>query len=172
MSTAITYDASQEELFRAAVPSHGQWMTEAILAAARAKQLNPFLLGAIAYWESDFGQARGYDPKGAPDGWGDSGHACTPWQIDKRYHAAFLSSAGAKEISRSSLYAAGLVAQAARLFPGNIEAIIASYNAGPGAVRRAIAKGLPPGSCTYKGTYVATVIDRLRRLEQTAGVRA
>lgn len=172
MPTAITYDPSQDAPFRAAMPEHGEWMTDAILAAARAKHLSPFLLGAIAYWESDFGQARGYEPKSAPDGWGDGGHACTPWQIDRHYHAAFLASGGAKDIAQSSLYAAELVSQAAHQFPGNLEAIIASYNAGPGAVKKAIAKGLPPGSCTYKGTYVATVLDRLRKLEARAQVHA
>jgi hypothetical protein len=166
---------TEEDLFRLAIPEHGQWMVEPIIAASRTYGVSPFLLGAIVAWESDFGQARGYTPKGAADGTADGGHGHTPWQIDDRSHAAFLATADLTDINVSTDYAVGhvLMPLIRQFGAANIPAVLAGYNAGAGAVKKAIARGDDPGSVTTatpKGTYVDAVLAKLDALKAAAGI--
>ena len=49
------------------------------------------------------------------------------------------------------------IAPLIHLFPGNLDAVIAGYNAGAGAVDRAIGAGLSPATTTYGAWYVPSV---------------
>jgi soluble lytic murein transglycosylase-like protein len=164
-----------DDLFRKAVPAHGQWLVDPILAAASKYGINPFVLGAIVAWETDYGFAPGYTPKGAPDGAGDGGHGRTPWQIDDRRpagHQAWLASADLTDIDASTDYAVGsvIVPLIKRFGADNLDAVLAGYNAGAGAVARHLDD---PGSVTTAtpyGSYVDAVQHKLSELATAGGV--
>lgn len=78
---------------------------DAIRAACAAFPEDPFILAALGLRESDLGWGDGYEPKGSPTGWGDNGHAFGLFQLDKRYHAAFISSSYADEPVNQAGYA-------------------------------------------------------------------
>jgi hypothetical protein len=68
-----------------------------------------------------------YSPRGAWDGEGDGGHAVTPWQIDKRYHADYLARTD-RTPARDSVYAFGILRDNYKRWH-SVPATLAAYNA-------------------------------------------
>lgn len=71
-------------------------------------------LAAVGQYESGFGTLRGYTPLNDPTGWGDRGNAFGFFQLDKRFHNAFITSPDAQDpnqtVGAQANYAGGLLA--------------------------------------------------------------
>lgn len=129
-----------------------------------------FFGGSVLEEETLGGDGAGYTPKGEWFGTGDSDKAETPWQLDRRYHAQYLSR-GDRTRESDSIYAMNLLADNWRAFSDvddpdlRIAATAASYNASRKRVRDALAAGQHPDMATYprRGAYVyaSEISDRL-----------
>ena len=60
------------------------------------------------------------------------------------------------------------IAPAIKAFPGNLDAVIAAYNAGIGAVSHALAEGKDPSAVTYSVRYTFKVRDAYSWFNETA----
>jgi hypothetical protein len=161
----------------------GQYAPE-LLAAHLAYQVDPLLLAAIMDRETLGGTSKFLDKLG-PGGRGDKGHGHGLMQIDDRSHPGFL---GAKFMNGAVLwadpafnilYAAKLLGHYIRLFKDEV-AGVASYNAGPGNVRKALARPVGAGqtwsterridrvdSVTAGHDYVRDVFARREKFRST-----
>jgi hypothetical protein len=139
------------------------------------------LLFAIADHESaaagqDFGTAPGYQPPGDVAGWGDRGNAFGFFQIDRRYHWAFIQTDAAQTVYGQALYAAKLLAKNWRRFQGIEDAnererlAVITYNASLERVAMMIAAGasVDAADATTSKTADGTPygIDVLSRVEE------
>lgn len=110
---------TNEQAFKASLPSAGRNFAADILRVAKEEGLSPFLLAGFMEQESGFGM--GLSPKG-PTGTGDAGHGHGLMQIDDRSHREFLSKRTADgtplwQIPYENLkYAAKVYKDAARYF--------------------------------------------------------
>ena len=123
---------------------------------------DPFVLAGIGMRESRFGWAGPYWPKGAPDGWGDgatqenprAGWAFGIFQIDRRYHRAFLNRVDRADPAQQAMYACGILRDNRAWFRRNpavrtddldhLQAMaVSAYNCGPANVARALAESSP-----------------------------
>lgn len=153
----------------------------AIAAGAAAATLDPFLLAAICLRETWAGWAPGYSKPGCADGWGDDpdgaggkpAHGFGLFQIDRRYHAAFINSHDAADPKAQAMYAAILLDDERERFrrhlPRRMPAVhlrlaIAAYNAGFGRVFDAVSRGSDPDSVTTGKDYSEDVLERMRAL--------
>lgn len=173
------YTDELASLFRLSVPDYApSWLVDSIVASSQKHDLSPFIPGAIVAWESDW--SKGLTPSLSPTGTGDGGHGRGPWQLDDRPPAgntAFIESASyADPDAQAEQAVAGHIMPAINQFGlDNLDAVFATYNAGPGAVKKAIAAGNPPGSVTTgttHGTYVDAVNYELAQLTTAADGQA
>lgn len=151
--------------FAEALPREiAQWKRE-LAGAALATSMDPVLLSAIMAQESG-----GKSPTVL--GFDRHGHGLM--QVDDRSHKTFCLALWGrgpiKLIHRPTfniLYAAELLAENMRAFQGDLWAAVASYNAGPAEVRKALAKAGPAATHlerfaavnaeTYKKEYCVRV---------------
>jgi hypothetical protein len=120
--------------------------------------------------ESMGGDAPGYSPKGEWFGTGDRGNAETPWQLDRRYHAKYLTS-GDRTPETDSAYAMALLSNNWKTFSDvsppelRLKATAAGYNASLGRVRAALDNGQDPDLVTYPRAggqvYATEIVGRL-----------
>ena len=99
----------------------------------------------------------GYRPDGAWDGTGDAGHAHTPWQLDDRYHAAYLARTD-RTPERDSEYAMQLLADRWDV-SHDLKTTAAAYNSGRSL--DVFASGGDPDTTTTGGNYGADVLSRM-----------
>lgn len=117
---------------------------------------------------------RALPPGGYYDAEGDAvptshGWGWGVWQLDWGTHRAFIETGGALDPWKSTDYAVGKVLAPALKqiqvagFGGDVllRATVAAYNAGPGAVIRALKAGRDPDTATYGGNYVSKVLGRV-----------
>jgi hypothetical protein len=111
--------------------------------AGEAFDVDPFFLAAIMDRETLCGFSPALDKPG-PGGRGDGGHGHGLFQIDDRFHAAFMAKrmpdgtpawADAWEAAR---YAAHFLASLLRIFEGSEACAAAAYNAGPDRVKACV----------------------------------
>lgn len=122
---------------------------------------------AIMDRESLGGEGSGYSPAGEWNGTGDGGHAVTPWQLDRRYHARHLDRPDRSPAS-DSVYAFGLLAERWRRFRSfggdlALASTAAAYNASAQRVADALAAGADLASIdslTTGGNYGSDVLRR------------
>lgn len=124
---------------------------------------DPYLWAALMLRESGAGYAAPYWPKGTHLGWGDGSTEAEPtkgygfglFQIDRRFHAVFLSSAAAKTPEGQLKYAIELhqsnVAYQKKYYPEGNEkfwrrAALAAYNCGNGGVIKSVGFHFPEGT--------------------------
>jgi soluble lytic murein transglycosylase-like protein len=153
-----------------ALPKHAKQYAGAIERAATAHGLEPLLLAAVLEQESDFGE--GLTPKG-PGGKGDKGHGHGVGQIDDRSWGAWLATHAWWDFETNATKSAEILAAGLRTFNGNFRAGVSAYNAGAGAVRRALKAGKDAGTVTThsaktKESYPDGIARRLARLQQRA----
>lgn len=169
------YTDELASIFRISVPDYAPgWLVDAIVNASQKHNLSPFVAGAIVAWESDW--SKGLTPSLSPTGTGDSGHGRTPWQLDDHPaagNAAFINGPDYADPDAQAEQAfTGHIMPAINTFGlDNLDAVFATYNAGPGQVKKAIAAGKPPGSVTVKtphGNYVDAVNYELALLTGAA----
>lgn len=159
--------AAQAEAFKRSLPSVGQQYAPLMVRAGKQEGVSPFVIAGIMANESGFGTVckmpacQGYDRHG----WG-------LMQIDDRSHKPFIASKvngrPAYEDPWSSIeYGADLFRRyreyLARRFPNLsqlelLRATTSAYNAGNGAVGRALAKGRNPDSVTTGRNYGKKVL--------------
>lgn len=132
-------------------------------------------LAAICLRETWAGWAPGYTPKGSPLGYGDHGHGFGLFQIDDRGPYARLVAANPWASPREqAAWACEVLADARRdlvHFANRSDydqAVLATYNAGAGAVRRALIMGWGPDRPTSGGDYGADVLRRMAWLRARA----
>jgi hypothetical protein len=127
---------------------------------------------AVMDRESQGATSAGYAPKGEWNGTGDGGHAVTPWQIDVRYHAAYLAKTGRTRAS-DSIYAFGILARgyaAATSAGAQLEEALqlaaAAYNAGHKPLDAWLASGAldAADALTTGHNYGADVLRRLETI--------
>lgn len=127
------------------------------------------LVAAVGWQETLWGKAKGHAGTTGPGIIGADGHGRGLMQIDDRAHPEFCArlladgrpawSDPASNIKQGSqILDAGL-----RVFPGNLSAGVAAYNAGAGAVRRALSRGHSPDVATTGGDYSARVLEHFRK---------
>jgi soluble lytic murein transglycosylase-like protein len=127
------------------LPSNGKKWAGQILTAAKAKGVDPVLLAAVIEQESSYGD--NLSTKG-PDGTGDNGHGHGVAQIDDRTWGDWLKSNNWKDFLTNATKGAEILRDGLKAFSGNVRAGTSAYNAGPGRVRAAIARGQDPGTVT------------------------
>ncbi len=130
------------------------------VAVARRRQLEPSLLKAIAYCETRFDPCA-ESPAGARG----------LMQFIPSTFSAVSDAAGVTNpydpmdaVEAAGVYVATLSAQ----WGGDAEAIVASYNAGPGAVQKARRQGRRIPNIPETQGYVACVLDAKARLDRGA----
>lgn len=96
---------------------------------------------------------------------GDGGHGRGPWQIDDRYHQAWLATHDAMDIDASTDYAASLLKSNLDYFRGDLPAAVASYNASRARVTVA-----DPDRYTTGGNYSRNVLDRAEQFAAQLGL--
>ena len=127
---------------------------KAIGEASRRSGISRELLTAVISRESGGRNVRG-----------DGGHGRGLMQIDDRYppHAQWLKANRDGLDPHTNIgYGAALLAENLASFDGIEHAALAAYNAGPAAVRRALARGADPDSVTTGRDYSADVLRRAR----------
>lgn len=158
-ATSTADDSTINVVLQQVTPDRGQWLVPAVSAAALKYDIDPLMFMAFPAWESDYGSKLTLPFQAL--GEGDSGHAVGPFQLDKRFHAKFLNSPDAGDVSKQAMYvAANVIVPAVKAFPGNTDAQIAAYNAGVAGVKKALAAGENPGQVTTPtphGSYVDAV---------------
>jgi soluble lytic murein transglycosylase-like protein len=173
--------AGQDSLFKAALPSAGQQFAALLLQVAREKNLDPFILAAIAEQESGFNpNVIGYD-----------GHGRGLFQIDDRYHnlpnwqdpltnarkgadilldnlAWFRAKPSTPTVTLTADEAAARgvspgVYRDPRPLTGDllIRATIAGYNASRVGVLKSVAVRVSPDALTTGKNYSANILARL-----------
>ncbi|MGF1499112.1 MAG: SH3 domain-containing protein [Elainellaceae cyanobacterium] len=135
-------------------------------AAARYDWLQPSVIGGIGSRESAWGRI--LSPRG-PGGTGDGGHGRGLMQIDDRFHASFINTGAWRDPKASIDYGIDKV-----LAPNygyldrntTLEGVdllrgaLASYNAGLGSVKRALAEGRDVDYYTTGQDYSWDVLNR------------
>lgn len=147
-SVAARRAQSVQSSSRANLPEPYGQFHEAIMTASRKYNLAPEVLFGILKQESG-GRVNitGYD-----------GHGQGPWQIDDRFHAAFLrGNSNGRDINSATDYAAKLLRSNIDALGGDVWAGVAAYNAGVGGVQSALRAGRSPDSATTGNNYSATI---------------
>ena len=136
----------------------------------------PSLVLALGYRESWLTFAPGYKPKGDPCGRGDSGFAHGIFQIDHRYHSAFVNSPGFESPAEQCGYACSLLAEN-RLYISHAlpsirssdleRGVYAAYNASVEKVTRLLEQGLDPDGCTTGKDYSRYIFTFAQALENS-----
>jgi hypothetical protein len=148
---------------------------------------DPFILSAIGMRESRFGWAAPYWPKGAPDGWGDGatkenpklGHGYGYFQIDRRWHRAFLNRVDRADPHQQAIYACGILRDNRAWFrrnpairtddPDQLQRMtVSAYNCGCGNVHLSVVEGKDPDARTTGRDYSAWVLSFAADLRQLA----
>lgn len=138
------------------------WIPEIALVTARTEE-DPFRVISLMYVESWCGWAPGYTPKGDPNGWGDGGHAFGFFQIDKRYHAAFIARPDAGSVDAQARYAISLLqanrTSLRRIVSGDLleRSVYAAYNGPLGMIYSGLKHGADPDSFTTGKDYAARI---------------
>jgi Transglycosylase SLT domain len=92
---------------------------------------------------------------------GDHGHGHGLMQIDDRSHGDWLRGhQNGMDPATNIDYAATILADNMRRFPGNLDAAVAAYNAGGGNVNRAIRAGHDVNTVTAGHNYASDVLNR------------
>ena len=171
--------ALSEQLRRLLPPSVGQWSDGIAYGAVHTApadfppddegdRLISWALFCAAVMNREQGEEGGpFRPWGEWSGEGDSGHAVTPWQLDKRYHGKFLNAHPRDEL-RDSEYACGLLAdnwKHFRQYGGELAqaATAASYNASRAKVIAALESDptiSAADALTTGGNYGSDVLRR------------
>lgn len=162
MIGSAAFDAAKKSIFLVSIPSEARQYADIILRVAKEQGVDPMIIVALGQHESRWGQALDNDGKG------DNGHGHGIMQIDDRSHLAWLDSHNWRDPYTNVTYGAQVFKQAYSYMgqkgltgDKQLEAAIAAYNAGPGTVWGAIAKGLPPDAVTYTKHYANDVLRRI-----------
>lgn len=166
--TQASLTDAQAAAFKRSLPALGQQYADMFVRAGRAAGVSPFILAGLMEQETRFGKGcrdaacRGY-------GGGDYGLMQIN-RIHKDFFTRQVNGRPAYEDPWSSIeYGANLFASyqkwLARKFPKMtdlelLRATAASYNAGSGAVAKALAKGNSPDSVTTGYNYGKSVMQR------------
>lgn len=150
------------EDFARGLPSSGRRIAEAILEAAKAHGLDPWVLAGVIGRESGFGLYLD------ADGLGDGGHGHGLSQIDDRTWGAWLEANDWKDPRTNIMKGAEILAMELQRFGGNLEAALAAYNAGPLRVQQALRAGRHPDTVTTKQNYSTDVLRRAREFKALA----
>ena len=128
---------------------------------------------ALGYRESFLGFAPGYTPLGDPTGSGDGGHGRGLFQIDDRYHKAFVTSDKFKDPKEQCAFACELLSDNRRYFIGEIpwllgeeleHCVYAAYNASRDHVLMKYELGEDVDECTTGkdySKYIFTLADAI-----------
>jgi hypothetical protein len=160
------------------------WIS-AIASAAAAGNSDPYQFAALALRESGAGWAPTYWPKGSAVGWGDGatqeqpelGHGFGLFQLDRRWHAPFISSPAAQTVAGQATYACKILAtnriilskSPLHLTGDALErAAFAAYNAGTGPVLAAILRAHDPDACTAHHDYSSWIFAKAEELRIAA----
>lgn len=126
-------------------PRIDQW-SAALIELEQRHRVHRLLTGAIIDRETRGGESTRLDQPG-PSGRGDNGNGYGLWQLDKRYHGAFLLERLPdgrfkwEDPQEAGDYAMRQVLlPALRVFRGDLFLALAAYNAGPAAVKDGMAK--------------------------------
>jgi len=139
--------------------------------------LDPYVFGALGLRETGMTFGRGYSPKGSIVGWGDNHNGYGPFQIDKRYHSAFINSSSAVFLPAQARYAAGLLASNRRRVHKHfpllsdllaVRAYLAAYNASFHSVKMALTDGKDPDSVTTGKDYSIWILRKSMQLRRAA----
>ncbi len=135
--------------------------------------IGPEILGGLMWRESRGGAA--LTPQG-PAGTGDGGHGRGLCQIDDRSWPDFCASEDWKDPAKNIGFAQHLLSSELLYFTSlqklhsapytPLQCAIASYNAGPGAVRNALSRNLSPDLHTAHGNYSVDCL-RLAKIYKT-----
>lgn len=146
-----------------------------IRTAADEFAIDRFVVAGLMLRESAAGWAKPYHPKGDPCGWGDHGYAFGLFQIDRRYHKAFIESTAARFPLGQARYACGLLAWNRRHIMRRVRGVdpdrltrgmLAAYNAAFHKVRRALLEGRDPDEVTTGRDYSSWVIKKAHTLRR------
>jgi soluble lytic murein transglycosylase-like protein len=120
------------------------------------------LIAGIMWRESNFGLALDENQTG------DHGHGRGLMQVDDRWHSWVNESEDWKDPEANIRYAVtNVLAPAIGMF-NDVKTGLAAYNAGPGAVRKALKRGADPDSVTTGKDYGADVLDRAAAVQEWA----
>jgi soluble lytic murein transglycosylase-like protein len=148
------------------LPQSGKPYAGALSRAAAKWDVDVVLLAAVIEQESMHGEL--LKPKG-PGGLGDKGHGHGVGQIDNRTWGAWLRSARWWDYEVNATKAAEILAGELRTFGGNVRQGVSAYNAGAGAVRKAVLTGRDPGAVTTHDkqgvSYPDNVLRRFERMQ-------
>jgi hypothetical protein len=123
------------------------------IEAAQKYNLPPEVLFGILKQESG----------GAVDITGYDGHGQGRWQIDDRFHGAFLrNNASGRDIPSATDCAARLLREYTDALGGDLRLGVSAYNAGVGGVQNALRQGRSADSATTGGNYAARGAVRAR----------
>lgn len=130
---------------------------------------------AMGWQESRWGDA--LTPWNDPCGTGDGGHGRGLFQIDDRYHRAFVDSAAFRDPLKQALYACRILRDARQWFkrstlntqdPERLERMVyAAYNCGPAKVRTHLVLGHDVDAGTTRKNYSARVWRTAAELQKT-----
>jgi hypothetical protein len=144
---------------------------ESIEMGAERAGLSEYIILGIGSRESGWGLL--LKPRGS-EGTGDHGHGRGLMQIDDRWHPEFCQSGNWKDPRKNILKAAEILSQYESWLVSNLHlsgdgllrATIASYNCGPGNVRRAVRDGLDIDYFTTGRDYSRDVLSRAGWFQQ------
>lgn len=144
-----------------------------IKAAAADFGFQPSLIGGIGSRESFWGLI--LNPPG-PGGTGDNGHGRGLMQIDDRAFPDWIATGQWRQPEKNIRFGCKVLADNRRFFESRlagsgdlfVRATVASYNAGPGNVIKAIRDGDDPDSRTTGRDYSRDVLDRAGWFQQFA----
>jgi hypothetical protein len=137
---------------------------------------DPYILAGILLRESGAGFASGYTPRGSLNGYGDGGHAVTPWQFDLRdrdNNTWFATSPDAKTMLGQARRAVMYLREGRMMLRWGVpevaltQAAICAYNADPRKVLRATVRGDPDFPTTGRD-YGKWVLSKARALRVVA----
>jgi hypothetical protein len=153
------------------LPARAQGWSDVIAQVAREEQVSPILIYGIGDWEG----AHRWDPNQRNNDAGAT--AYSPFQINDRFHAAWLAQGLWSDPYQATKYAIGSI-----LKPGYTGAIqagyngrwaddvaVASYNAGLGGALKGAREG-DPQRYTYpsgRGTYLDNIYGGIQQLGYT-----
>jgi soluble lytic murein transglycosylase-like protein len=127
------------------------------------------IIAGVMWRESLFGLA--LKPRG-PAGTGDHGHGRGLMQVDDRWHPWVNESEEWKDPEANIRYAVTRVLSPAIRMFHDVKTGLAAYNAGPGAVSKALKRGADPDSVTTGKDYGADVLDRATAVQEWANESA
>jgi Transglycosylase SLT domain len=149
-----------------ALPAQYRRLFPLVLGAARHHGVDPALILAIMDRETGDPGRIGF---GGRDPSATNGDDFGLMQINRAAHPAFFDENDWRDPAQNLDYGASVIAANLRHYDGDIARAAAAYNAGPGAVDRALRAGRSPDSVTTGGDYGSDVARRHAHFERLLG---